>query len=132
MRIRSTFLRSARSCFPLGLSGLVIHGSMRITLPDGVTSRNAAWPNQVSWDFAAAPPTCGGTEDDAFWAAATSEVEQSKTMRTRARCRFKGRFLLCRETTRARHNRPGPPRARTACHPACGGVQLDSSLQGPP
>src|SRR6516162_1328971 len=97
MRIRSTFLRSARSCFPLGLSGLVIHGSMRITFPDGVTSRNAAWPYQVSWDFVA-PPTCGGTEDEAFCAVARSGVKQNRTVRTRARCRFKVRFLLCRGT----------------------------------
>src|SRR5215468_10283705 len=126
MRIRSTFLSSARSCFPLGLSGLVIHGSMRITLPDGVTSRNAAWPYQVSWDFATAPPTCGGTEDEAFWAVATSELEQSRTMRTRARCRFKVRYLQCRETARNRHNRPGPPQARTTWQQVPEGAGRDS------
>src|SRR5215469_8218527 len=125
MRIRSTFLRSARSCFPLALSGLVIHGSIRITFPEGVTSRNAAWPYQVSWDLAA-PATCGGTEDDAVWAAATSEVEQSRTVRTRARGRFTVRFLQCRETARTPHNRPGPPQARSTWHEASERARRDS------
>src|SRR5262245_49221985 len=115
MRIRSTFFRSARSSFPLGFRGLVIQGSRSSTFPDGVTSLNAACPYQVSWVFAA-PATWGGTEDEAVWAAATSEVEQSRTAKTRARGRFKVRFLPCRWTPRAPHSRPGPAEARTAWH----------------
>src|SRR5262245_1655432 len=118
MRIRSTFFRSARSCFPLAFSGLVIQGSRSSTFPEGVTSLNAACPYQVSWVFEA-PATWGGTEDEAVWAAATSEVQQIRTAKTRARCRFKVRFLPCRWTSRAPHSRPGAAEARTALH-QCG------------
>ena len=55
-------------------------------------ARKAAWPNHVSCVFVA-PATWGGTEDDAFWAAATSGVQESRTVRTRARWRFTVRFL---------------------------------------
>src|SRR5262249_44590839 len=92
MRIRSTFFSSARSFFADGLSGLEIHGSISNTRPSGVTTRNAAGPYQVSRVFGD-PATSGGISDEAFCAAAASEVQQSKTAKTRARCRFKRRFL---------------------------------------
>src|SRR5262245_43581156 len=92
MRIRSTFFSSARSCFADGLTGLEIHGSISTTRPLGVTTRNAACPYQVSLVFSA-PATCGGTEDEAFCAAAVNEKQKSRTAKTRSRCRFKRRFL---------------------------------------
>ena len=48
-RIRSTLPSFSRSLYSAGVVGFVrIHGSITITLPLGVVSRNAAWPSQSS------------------------------------------------------------------------------------
>src|ERR1700722_19678909 len=46
--MRSALSILARSSLPVGFFGFVIHGSNQMTLPDGVTSLNAACPYQVS------------------------------------------------------------------------------------
>src|SRR4051812_2574548 len=85
MRIRSA-LTAFTSSLPVGFDGFVSHGSIRIVLPLGRSTSNAAWPYHFTVVFAAVgaaalPAGAAG----AFPAGCANAVEASRQRARRVR-----------------------------------------------